>query len=219
VSKSITPALREAINAKLGAKEGDVALFQFGSFKMVNGVLGQLRGALAKRLKLVPEDRFDLLWVVDFPLFEHSAEQNAYVAAHHPFTSPRLQDVDRILTDPGACRARAYDLVLNGNEVGGGSIRIHDSEVQARVFKALGITDEEAKSKFGFLLDALRFGAPPHGGIALGVDRLVMLLAGQQSLRDVIAFPKSQGGRDLMTAAPGDVTPAQLAELHVKTTV
>ena len=215
LAKVATPALRHAIHQRLAASEGDVLLFQVGKAKLVNGVLGQLRVALGKKLALIPAGRDDLLWIVDFPLFEQSDADGAFVAAHHPFTSPRAEDVDRILTDPGRCRARAYDLVLNGNEVGGGSLRIHDSELQGRVFKALGISDEDAKSKFGFLLEALRFGAPPHGGVALGMDRLVMLLAGGASLRDVIPFPKTQKGLDLMTGAPGEVMPAQLRELHV----
>ncbi|MHB8420351.1 MAG: aspartate--tRNA ligase [Myxococcales bacterium] len=218
LAKSASLPLRHAIHQRMAASEGDVLLFQFGKAKVVNGVLGQLRGALARRLKLIPEGRDDLLWVVDFPLFEHSEEANAYVASHHPFTSPRAEDVEHLLSDPGRVKARAYDLVLNGNEIGGGSIRIHDSAVQAKVFRALGISDEEARSKFGFLLDALRFGAPPHGGIALGMDRLVMLLAGGESLRDVIPFPKTQKGTDLMTGAPGEVTASQLQELHVKST-
>jgi aspartyl-tRNA synthetase len=157
--------------------------------------------------------------VVEFPLFEYSEEQKAYLASHHPFTSPHPEDVGKILSDPGSCRALAYDLVMNGNEVGGGSIRIHDSAVQAKIFTALGIGDEEARNKFGFLLEALRFGAPPHGGIALGMDRLTMLLSGGESLRDVIPFPKTQKGTDLMTGAPGDVTAAHLAELHVRSTI
>ena len=219
LAKSASLQLRNALHQRLAASEGDVLLFQFGKAKLVNGVLGQLRGALARRLKLIPEGRDDLLWVVDFPLFEYSDEAGAYVASHHPFTAPRPDDVEHILSEPGRVKARAYDLVLNGNEIGGGSIRIHDSAVQAKVFQALGITDEEAQGKFGFLLDALRFGAPPHGGIALGMDRLTMLLAGGESLRDVIPFPKTQKGTDLMTGAPGEVTAAQLHELHVKSTV
>ncbi len=215
LAKGASPEFRAAVGERARAGEGDVLLFQFGKPKIVNGVLGQLRTLLAKRLGLIPEGRDDLLWVVDFPLFEYSDEANAYVASHHPFTAPRPEDVAHLLSEPGRVKARAYDLVLNGNEIGGGSIRIHDSAVQAQVFRALGISDEEARAKFGFLLDALRFGAPPHGGIALGMDRLVMLLAGGESLRDVIPFPKTQRGTDLMTGAPGEVGHAQLDELHV----
>jgi aspartyl-tRNA synthetase len=219
LAKTVTPALRDAINARLEAAEGDVLLFQFGKPKQVNGVLGQLRVSLARRLSLIAADRDDLLWILDFPLFEHSEEHKAWVASHHPFTAPRPEDVPFLLSDPGRCRAIAYDLVLNGNELGGGSIRIHDSSVQAKVFEALGIGAAEAQEKFGFLLEALRYGAPPHGGIAIGVDRLTMLLAGTDSIRDVIPFPKTQRGLDLMTGAPGEVSAQQLAELHVKPTV
>jgi aspartyl-tRNA synthetase len=219
LAKSVSPALRQAINTRLEAREGDVLLFQFGKPKQVNGVLGQLRVSLARRLSLIPEGRDDLLWILDFPLFEHSEEQKAWVASHHPFTAPRPEDVLFLLSDPGRCRAIAYDLVLNGNELGGGSIRIHDSSVQAKVFEALGIAHADAQEKFGFLLEALRYGAPPHGGIAIGVDRLTMLLAGTESIRDVISFPKTQKGLDLMTGAPGEASAAQLAELHVKSTV
>jgi aspartyl-tRNA synthetase len=219
LAKTVSPALRQAFNSHLEAGESDVLLFQFGKAKQVNGVLGQLRVSLAKRLSLIPEGRDDLLWVLDFPLFEHAEENKAWVASHHPFTAPRPEDVPFLLSDPGRCRAIAYDLVLNGNELGGGSIRIHDSSVQAKVFEALGIGDAEAREKFGFLLEALRYGAPPHGGIAVGMDRLTMLLAGTESIRDVIPFPKTQRGLDLMTGAPGEVSAAQLAELHMKSTV
>ena len=216
LTKTIEAGLRQKINEAMGAKEGDVLLFQFGKAKQVNGVLGQMRVQLGKKLDLIPKGRHDLLWVVDFPLFEHSEEQNAYVAAHHPFTSPRPEDLPYLLSDPGRVKAVAYDLVLDGNEVAGGSIRIHDQKVQDTVFQALGIGEEERRSKFGFLLDALSYGAPPHGGIAVGMDRLVMLLTGAESIRDVIPFPKTQKGTDLMTGAPGDVTDKQLGELHVK---
>lgn len=216
LAKNIDPALREAINAKAEAKEGDVLLFQFGAPRQVNGVLGQIRLNLGKRLGLIPEGTFDLLWVVDFPLFERSEETGELVAAHHPFTSPKEEDLELLESDPAKVRSRAYDLVLNGSEVAGGSIRIHDAEVQERVFRALGIDEEERKSKFGFLLDALSYGAPPHGGIAVGLDRLVMLLVGADSIREVIAFPKTQRGADLMTGAPGDVEASQLEELHIR---
>jgi aspartyl-tRNA synthetase len=219
LAKTASPELRQAINARLQAVESDVLLFQFGKPKQVNGVLGQMRVSLAKRLSLIPDGRDDLLWVLDFPLFEQSEEHGTYVASHHPFTAPRPEDVPFLLSDPGRCRAIAYDLVLNGNELGGGSIRIHDHDVQARVFEALGIGDAEAKDKFGFLLEALRYGAPPHGGIAIGLDRLTMLLAGTESIRDVIPFPKTQRGWDLMTGAPGEIRAELLAELHLKSTV
>ncbi len=218
LAKGVSPDLRQAINARAEAKEGDILLFQFGKAKVVNGVLGQLRVQLGKKLKLIAEGQDNFLWVVDFPLFDYAEEHRTFVASHHPFTSPRPADVPYLLSDPGRCKAVAYDLVLNGNEVGGGSIRIHDAEVQSQVFRALGIEEAEARSKFGFLLDALKFGAPPHGGIALGMDRLTILMTGSESIRDVIPFPKTQHGADLMTGAPGDVSAAQLLELHVKST-
>jgi aspartyl-tRNA synthetase len=214
-AKVISPALREAINRATGARANDVLLFQFGRFKVVNTILGGLRLHLGRKLNLVPKDRFDLLWVVEFPLFEQDPETGAWAAAHHPFTSPQPGHEDILLSDPGACRARAYDLVMNGNEVGGGSIRIHDSEVQAKVFRAMSISEEEAQEKFSFLLEALKYGAPPHGGIALGMDRLCMLLCGAESLRDVIPFPKTQRGTCLMTDAPVRIADKQLRELHV----
>jgi aspartyl-tRNA synthetase len=215
-AKTITEDLRRAINELTGAKEGDLILFQFGPAKLVHTVLNHLRLFLGKKLNLIPENKFAILWVTEFPLFEHDEQTNTFAAAHHPFTSPRAEDVDRLLTDPGACRARAYDLVLNGNEIAGGSVRIHDPEVQAKVFKALSISEEDQRAKFGFLLDALSYGAPPHAGIAAGMDRLSMLITGSTSLRDVIPFPKTQKGSDLMTGAPTKVLTKQLDELFIK---
>jgi aspartyl-tRNA synthetase len=222
-AKSITAELRQAINAAMGAQTGDLLLFQFGKESMVHTVMANLRVHLAKKMGLIPEygsgGQWRFLWVVDPPLFEYDEESKTWAAAHHAFTRPRDQDLPYLESDPGRVYCWRYDLVLNGFEIGGGSIRLHDPEVQARVFKAMGISAEDAKAKFGFLLDALKMGAPPHGGIALGMDRLVMLLTGAESLRDVVAWPKTQKGTDLMTGAPGDVETKQLRELNVKSTV
>jgi aspartyl-tRNA synthetase len=213
--KMISDALRTEINRLCGAGEGDLLFFQFGSHKLVNTVLAKLRLHLGEKLGLINADQWRFLWVTDFPLFERG-EEGQLVAAHHPFTSPRPEDLPLLESDPGRVHARAYDLVLNGNEIAGGSIRIHQREVQARVFKALGLSDEDARAKFGFLLDAFKYGPPPHGGIAAGVDRLTMLLCGAGSLRDVIAFPKTQKGTDLMTDAPTEVSRRQLEELAIE---
>jgi len=219
-AKTITPDLRDAINSHCRAKEGDLLLFQFGKASLVHTVLANLRVHIAKKLGLIPEvghgDRWQFLWVVDPPLFEWDDEQKRWAAAHHAFTRPHDDSVPLLDQDPGKVLCHRYDLVLNGFEIAGGSIRLHDPEVQRRVFKALGITDEEAQEKFGFLLSALRYGAPPHGGIALGMDRLSMLLAGSDSIRDVIAFPKTQKGTDVMSNAPNAVSPGQLADLHIR---
>jgi aspartyl-tRNA synthetase len=212
--KTMSEELRRAINEAAGLGDGDLLFLQFGARKLVNAVLGGLRLHLAAKLDLIPKNEWRFCWITDFPLFE-AGEDGHLVAAHHPFTSPNPADLDRLETDPGAVRARAYDLVLNGNEVAGGSIRIHQPDVQARVFRSLGLSDEDARAKFGFLLEAFKFGPPPHGGIAAGVDRLAMLLCGAESLRDVIAFPKTQKGTDLMTEAPGPVARRQLDELHI----
>jgi aspartyl-tRNA synthetase len=220
LAKTMTPALRDAINAAAGAKPGDLVLFQFGKESTVQTVLANLRVHLGKRLGLIPEaghgGKWKFLWVVNPPLFEYDEERKAWVAAHHAFTRPHDQCVELLDTDPGKVLCHRYDLVLNGVEIGGGSIRLHDPHVQAKVFRALGISDEEARAKFGFLLDALRYGAPPHGGIAVGMDRLAMLLSGSESIRDVIPFPKTQKGTDLMTDAPSKAAPEQLAELRIK---
>jgi len=220
LAKTITDDLRLAINAAAGAKDGDILLFQFGKESTVQTVMANLRVHLAKKFGLIPESghggKFEFLWVVNPPLFEYDDEKKTWVAAHHAFTRPHDECVAMLDTDPGKVLCYRYDLVLNGFEIGGGSIRLHDPEVQAKVFRALGIQDEEARTKFGFLLDALKFGAPPHGGIAIGMDRLAMLLSGAESLRDVIPFPKTQRGTDLMTDAPNKVSPEQLLELKVK---
>lgn len=210
----------KAINQQCGAKDGDLILFQFGAAKMCHTVLSGLRLHLARKFNLIEQEgepikEWAILWVTDFPLFEYDAEKGVHLATHHPFTSPRLQDVDKLKSDPGSCYARAYDLVINGNEIGGGSIRIHSEEIQARVFDAMHISPEAQREKFGFLLDAMKFGPPPHGGIAFGLDRLCMLLSGSKSIRDVIAFPKSQKGSDLLTKAPTPIDAAQLAELNI----
>src|SRR3954463_333484 len=227
LAKSITPEARSAINAAVGAKSGDLILFQFGKEAQVHTVLANLRLHLGKRLGLIPEygtgdpktpASWRFLWVVDPPLFEYDEEHKKFVAAHHAFTRPHDEHVQYLESDPGRVLCHRYDLVLNGFEVGGGSIRLHDPVVQEKVFAAMGIGHDEAQHKFGFLLQALRFGAPPHGGIALGMDRLSMLLSGAESLRDVIAFPKTQKGTDLMTDAPNEVDPHQLRELHVAST-
>ncbi|MCI0571943.1 MAG: aspartate--tRNA ligase [Myxococcaceae bacterium] len=220
LSKTISPALRADINEAVGAKPGDLVLFQFGREAVVHTVMANLRLHLGKKLGYIPEygsgGQWRFLWVVNPPLFEYDEESKTWVAAHHAFTRPHDEDLPHLGTDPGRVKCYRYDVVLNGFEVGGGSIRLHDPKVQAEVFRALGISDEDARAKFGFLLDALKFGAPPHGGIALGMDRLAFLLTGAESLRDVIPFPKTKTGTDLMTGAPGDVDERQLRELHVR---
>jgi aspartyl-tRNA synthetase len=219
--KTVSDAYRTAVNAATGAKEGELILFQFGKTELVHTVMANLRVHIAKKLGLIPEsgtkDDYNFLWIIDPPLFEYDDNTKRWAAAHHPFTRPLDEYVDLIEKDPGKVLCYRYDIVLNGFEIGGGSIRLHDPEVQARVFKALGIGDEQAREKFGFLLDALKLGAPPHGGIALGLDRWVMLFAGGDNIRDVIAFPKTQRASDLLSGAPGPVDAKQLRELHIKT--
>jgi aspartyl-tRNA synthetase len=215
VAKFVDGALAEALGGG-GMKDGDVALVVADkSAHTARTAAGRLRSHVAAKQGLVRADAFGFVWVTDFPMFERDAETGKLAAMHHPFTAPRPQDLDLIETDPLAMRARAYDVVVNGQEVGGGSVRIHDQGVQARIFKALGIGEDEAKRKFGFLLDALSYGAPPHGGLAFGFDRLVSILVGAESIRDVIAFPKTTRAACLMTDAPSEVDAGQLAELGI----
>ena len=214
--KFLDPAQEAALKQALGAEGEGLAVFAVGSSALTSKVLGDIRLRLARALGLIDEGRFEFLWVVDFPLLEWSEEDGRFAACHHPFTSPHPDDLDKLETDPGACRALAYDVILNGYELGGGSIRIHDAEIQARMFKVLGHEPEDAREKFGFLLDALSFGAPPHGGIALGMDRLAMLLVGVDNIREVIAFPKTAQARCLMTGAPTPVPARQLKDLAIQ---
>ncbi|MGX7667626.1 aspartate--tRNA ligase [Flavobacterium pedocola] len=199
-----------------GAKQGDIIFVLSGPANKTRSQLSALRMEVATRLGLRKPDEFAPLWVVDFPLLEFDEESGRYHAMHHPFTSPKPEDIDLLATNPGAVRANAYDMVLNGNEIGGGSIRIHDKETQQLMFKYLGFTDEEAKNQFGFLMDAFQFGAPPHGGLAFGLDRLVAILGGQETIRDFIAFPKNNSGRDVMIDAPSVIDNKQLDELFIK---
>ncbi|MEE1897548.1 aspartate--tRNA ligase [Flavobacterium rakeshii] len=199
-----------------GANAGDLILVLSGDAFKTRTRLSALRMELATRLGLRKPDEFAPLWVVDFPLLEWDEDSERFHAMHHPFTSPKPEDIPLLETNPGKVRANAYDLVLNGNEIGGGSIRIHDKDVQALMFKHLGFTDEEAKAQFGFLMDAFQYGAPPHGGLAFGFDRLVAILGGQETIRDFIAFPKNNSGRDVMIDAPSVINNAQLEELHIK---
>jgi aspartyl-tRNA synthetase len=221
LAKTVTDQARAAINAAVGAKPGDLICFQFGKEAQVQTVMANLRVHVAKKMGLIPEyghaNQWKFLWVVNPPLFEYNEEAKHWVAAHHAFTRPHDEHVDLIEADPGKVLCYRYDLVLNGFEIGGGSIRLHDPVVQKKVFRALGISEEEAQDKFGFLLKALSYGAPPHGGIALGMDRLALLLTGAESLRDTIPFPKTQKGTDLMTDAPNRVLAEQLAELKIRT--
>jgi aspartyl-tRNA synthetase len=208
---------KDGLQKALDPQPGDLILFGADNDPhIVNRALGWLRKKLAEKLGLIKPGDFKLVWVVDFPMFEYNEEERRWAAMHHPFTSPRHEDFDLLEKDPGKVKALAYDLVLNGNEIGGGSIRNHRMDLQQQVFRTLKIGEEEAREKFGFLLEALSHGAPPHGGIAFGLDRMVMILTGASSLREVIAFPKTQKPQCLMTNAPSRVDPAQLVELHLR---
>ncbi len=217
IAKFLEPVRAEIVEA-LGLVQGDVVLFAADHWDIATKVLGELRQKVAQDLAIVPEGRWNFVWVVDFPMFEYDEEGKRWVALHHPFTSPNPGQFGILESDPGACLSAGYDLVLNGSEVAGGSIRIHNTQVQDRVFDLIGLSKEEASMKFGFLLDALKYGAPPHGGIAFGLDRLVMHIVGTDNIRDVIAFPKTQSGMDLMIGAPGPADQSQLDEVHVKST-
>lgn len=217
-SKFLTDDVLAKIKGKTGAKTGDTLFIVADKNKIVYDALGALRCEVGRRAGVIDKDKFNFLWVTEFPLLEWSEEDERFYAMHHPFTAPMDEDIEYIESDPGRVRARAYDIVLNGVELGGGSIRINNSELQDRMFKCLGFTEEEAQVRFGFLINAFRFGAPPHGGMAYGLDRLCMLIQGLDNIRDVIAFPKVQNASELMSNAPDGVDPAQLKELHIAIT-
>jgi len=218
LEKHLSTAAMTAVTSKMGGKVGDLYLLVADKWLTACSVLGNLRLELANRLKLIQDgaSEYRLVWVTDFPLLEYSEEEKRFVAVHHPFTSPKLEDTELLEKNPGGVRARSYDLVLNGTEIAGGSIRIHDRALQSKMFSLLGIGPQEAEKRFGFLLEAFRYGTPPHGGIAFGFDRIIMLLQGEKSIREVIAFPKTSSAMSLMDDSPSEVDPKQLKELHIK---
>ena len=216
IVKNLTEAALKAIIERTGAQNGDLIFFGADTAKVVNDALGALRSKIGHEKGHVNGKAWEPVWIVDFPMFDYDAEEKRWVACHHPFTSPKDEHLHLLASDPGKCLAKAYDLAVNGWELGGGSVRIHRADVQEQVFTALGIGEEEAKLKFGFLLDALKYGAPPHGGIAFGLDRIVTMMTGAESIRDVIAFPKTQRAQCLLTNAPSEVDEKQLRELHIR---
>ena len=219
IAKFFSHEEKAQIFERANVEDGDLLLFGADKPSVVYDSLGALRVKLGKELDLIDESKFNFLWVVDWPLLEYDEDEKRYVAAHHPFTSPVEEDMEKLVDEPEKVRANAYDIVLNGYELGGGSIRISNRELQDKMFKVLGFSEESAKEQFGFLLDALEYGAPPHGGVALGLDRIVMLLANKSNIRDTILFPKTASAADLLTEAPNKVSEAQLEELHIEVTV
>ncbi|MBR3840538.1 MAG: aspartate--tRNA ligase [Erysipelotrichales bacterium] len=218
IAKVTSDAEKQELISRFNLKDNDMVLVVADTQKVVQAALGALRVKLGKDLGLIDESKFNFLWVTNFPMFEYSEEENRFVAAHHPFTSPNLEDVEKLMTDKENCYSRAYDLVLNGYELLSGSIRIHDQEVQRKVFEAIGMTMEEAQEKFGFFIDAFRYGTPPHGGVGIGLERLVMILSGTDNIRDVVAFPKTASASCLMSEAPNRVDDKQLRELGIEIT-